>query len=388
MPAPKNKSAAPIEADLDHGPQRLQRVMAAAGIGSRRECEIIIQEGRVEVDGQIIATLGAKVDPQSQKVFVDGQRLVAEKLQYFMLNKPPGVISTNNDPSGRARVIDLIKTEQRVYNVGRLDQSSEGLILVTNDGELANRLTHPRYGIEKKYHVQVAGVPTSEQLRALEEGVYFAEGKAKATSAKFLRKIKTSSWIEIILAEGRNREIRRMLASVGHKVRTLKRVSIGPLKMGDLPVGAHRALSLQELKLIKRAAEGLAKPHSKSNKKKSVARKTSKTNERPTMGPRESQTDPRKSKQTSRPLVSKRSTTKSTPPKFTTKKGVGTRARGKSSEILSNADPVPSRKTPFDKPTENTAVENKPRVGKKNSFRDSAAVRGVSANRPVKRRKK
>ena len=137
------------------GPQRLQRVMAAAGIGSRRECEIIIEEGRVEVDGQIVVQLGVKVDPATQKVYVDGELLAIEPLQYFMLNKPPGVVSTSRDPSGRARVIDLIKTDKRVYNVGRLDQSSEGLILVTNDGELANRLTHPRYGIQKKYHVQV-----------------------------------------------------------------------------------------------------------------------------------------------------------------------------------------------------------------------------------------
>ena len=147
--APKKK----VPAKKDDGKQRLQRVMASAGIASRRECEIIIQEGRVEVDGQIIVKLGYKVDPNKQEIYVDAQKLRIEQLQYFILNKPPGVVSTANDPSGRPRVIDLIDTRNRVYNVGRLDQSSEGLILVTNDGELANRLTHPRYGIEKKYHV-------------------------------------------------------------------------------------------------------------------------------------------------------------------------------------------------------------------------------------------
>ena len=248
--------------------------MASAGVGSRRECELIIEEGRVEVDGNIVATLGARVDPIKQKIFVDGQRLVQEKLQYFMLNKPPGVVSTSRDPSGRVRVIDLIKTEKRVYNVGRLDQSSEGLILVTNDGELANRLTHPRYGIQKKYHVLVVGTPATSDLKALEKGVYLAEGKAKATSAKFLRKVKTSTWLEIVLAEGRNREIRRMLASIGNKVRTLKRVSIGPLKMGDLPIGAHRPLTVYELKALKRATEDGAAPPRR--KKKSV-RKTGST---------------------------------------------------------------------------------------------------------------
>jgi len=235
---------------------RLQRVMAAAGIGSRRECELIILEGRVEVDGQIVATLGVKVDPDQQKIFVDGERLTPERLEYFALNKPPGIVSTSRDPDGRARVIDLIKTQQRVYNVGRLDQSSEGLILITNDGELANQLTHPKFGIEKKYHVQVDGVPEAHQLRSLEEGIYIAEGKAKATSAKLLKKTGATSWLEIVLSEGRNREIRRLLAKIGHKVRTLRRVAIGPLKMGELPLGAHRRLTQQEVKMLKRSAAG------------------------------------------------------------------------------------------------------------------------------------
>ena len=251
--------------------QRLQRVMAAAGIGSRRECETIIEEGRVEVDGEIVVTLGSKVDPNKQTIKVDGSEVKQERLQYFMLNKPPGVLSTSNDPSGRIRVIDLIMTKNRVYNVGRLDQSSEGLILVTNDGELANRLTHPRYGVEKKYHVQVTGQPDVADLKTLVDGVYLAEGKAKASSAKFIRKGKESSWIEITLTEGRNREIRRLLAKIGHKVRTLKRVSIGPLKIKDLPSGAHRELTYTELNALKKATSG--KP---LRRKKSVGPKKSK----------------------------------------------------------------------------------------------------------------
>ncbi len=256
--------------------QRLQKFMASAGLGSRRECELIIQEGRVEVDGEVVITLGAKVDPERQKIFVDGQRLQTERLQYFMLNKPPGVVSTSSDPSGRARVIDLINTHQRVYNVGRLDQSSEGLILVTNDGDLANRLTHPRYGIEKKYHVLVDGVPARQQLKALEEGIFIAEGKAKATSAKLIRHSESKSWLEIVLAEGRNREIRRLLAKVGHKVRVLKRVAIGPLKLGELPVGAHRPLTPQELKSLKRAAAGLVTVKKPTRSKKPIRKFDSK----------------------------------------------------------------------------------------------------------------
>jgi 23S rRNA pseudouridine2605 synthase len=240
--------------------QRLQRVMASAGVGSRRECELIIEEGRVEVDGEVVMTLGAKVDPHKQVIYVDAQKLVIQRLQYFILNKPPGVLSTSKDPAGRPRVIDLIKTDKRVYNVGRLDQSSEGLILVTNDGDLANQLTHPRYGVEKKYHVQVVGVPAAADLRKLEEGVYIAEGLARASKAKFLKRAPSGCWLEITLAEGRNREIRRMLAGIGHKVRTLKRVSIGPLKLGDLPLGAHRPLSPMEIKMLKNASSEIPRP--------------------------------------------------------------------------------------------------------------------------------
>ena len=150
--------------------------MASAGIGSRRQCENIILEGRVSVDGETIVELGTKVDVTKQSVCVDAMELKLQRLQYFMLNKPPGIVSTSNDPSGRMRVIDLINTRNRVYNVGRLDKSSEGLILVTNDGDLANHLTHPRFGVEKKYHVQVVGHPNRESLQALTDGVYLAEG--------------------------------------------------------------------------------------------------------------------------------------------------------------------------------------------------------------------
>ncbi|MDB4381055.1 pseudouridine synthase, partial [Mariniblastus sp.] len=252
------------------GRLRLQRVMASAGVGSRRECELIIEEGRVEVDGQVVTTLGVKVDPDKQEIYVDAEKLTVQRLQYFILNKPPGILSTSNDPSGRPRVIDLIKTDKRVYNVGRLDQSSEGLILVTNDGELANQLTHPKYGVEKRYHVQVVGIPAAADLRKLEEGVYIAEGLARATKAKFLKRATGGCWLEIVLAEGRNREIRRMLAGIGHKVRTLKRVSIGPLRLGELPRGAHRALTSAEIKLLKKAPspEPLKKRRRPTKKKK------------------------------------------------------------------------------------------------------------------------
>ena len=277
--APK-KTGGPRATSAPGGPQRLQRVMASAGVGSRRECEIIIEEGRVQVDGQVVVTLGVKVDPEKQKIAVDGERLKIQRLQYFMLNKPPGIVSTASDPSGRLRVIDLIKTNLRVYNVGRLDQSSEGMILVTNDGELANRLTHPRYGIEKKYMVQVDGCPNRSALKQLEEGMFLAADgkhkavKAKAVQVKFVKRLKSNSWLEIVLDEGRNREIRRLLARIGHKVRVLRRVAIGPLRLGELPVGAHRELTLAELKALRKSVATVVGRKKKSPRKKAT-KKTS-----------------------------------------------------------------------------------------------------------------
>ena len=244
--------------------------MASAGIGSRRECETIILEGRVEVDGETVVELGTKVDITKQSVSVDAVELKIQKLQYFMLNKPPGIVSTSSDPSGRMRVIDLINTRNRVYNVGRLDKSSEGLILVTNDGDLANHLTHPRFGVEKKYHVQVVGHPNKESMQALIDGVYLAEGRAKATGAKYLKRVKDTSWIELVLQEGRNREIRRLLAKIGHKVLTLRRVSIGTLRLGELPVGAHRELTAIELRALKKTS-ATSKTKGRSAAKKSIA---------------------------------------------------------------------------------------------------------------------
>ncbi len=251
-------------------PQRLQRVLAAAGVGSRRECEQFILDGRVEVDGVIVTQLGTKVDPSKQKVRVDGVRLTQPQLQYYMLNKPPGVVSTASDPSGRVRVVDLIKTDSRVYNVGRLDQSSEGLILVTNDGDLANQLTHPRFGVEKKYLAFVVGCPDRDKLLQITQGIYLAEAKVRVANVRVKKRTKDGTWLEIILDEGRNREIRRILARIGHKVVRLKRVAIGPLNMGDLPLGMHRKLTPEEVQRLKRAAK------KKVSGTKSVTRRNSK----------------------------------------------------------------------------------------------------------------
>src|SRR4029079_14938431 len=182
--------------------ERLQKVLAAAGLGSRRRCEDLIREGRVEVDRQVVTELGTRVDASRQEIRVDGESLRPSKRLYFAVNKPVGVVSTNRDPSGRSRVIDLVPTDQRVFAVGRLDRSSEGLILVTNDGEFANRITHPRYGVEKTYLVRVAGAPDQRQLARLKRGVHLAEGYAKAQSIAVKRKHGQSTDLMIVLNEG------------------------------------------------------------------------------------------------------------------------------------------------------------------------------------------
>ncbi len=244
---------------------RLQKVLASHGSGSRRSCEQLILDGRVEVDGQVVDQLGVRVDPEKQKITLDGERLSLPKLQYFMLNKPAGVVSTAKDPAGRIRVIDLIKSDARVYNVGRLDKSSEGLILVTNDGDLANSLTHPRFGVEKKYHVLIAGRPDPEKLKQLKRGIQLAEAQANVLSVRIRKTMRDSTWLEMVLAEGRNREIRRLLAKIGHKVMQLRRVAIGPLPLGELPVGAYRPLTDVEVRKLKAVARKPASAERSSN---------------------------------------------------------------------------------------------------------------------------
>ena len=259
----------------------MQKVLAAAGVASRRECETLIEEGRVEVDGEVVSELGSRVDPAKQSIFVDGEPLAKQKLLYFAVHKPEGVVCTASDPSGRPRVIDLLPPDVgRVYNVGRLDMASEGLILLTNDGELANRLTHPRHGVEKLYHVQVQGVPTAETLAALRKGVYLAEGKAHFVNARVKSRRKSGAILEVVLDEGRNREIRRVLARVGHKVQRLTRVAVGPVRLGELPSGAYRPLTRDEVRRLQdasRASHSAPGPRKKKRRpsppKKAAAKK-------------------------------------------------------------------------------------------------------------------
>jgi 23S rRNA pseudouridine2605 synthase len=235
--------------------ERLNKILAHAGIGSRRRCDELIAAGRVSVEGRAVRELGAKVEP-AQDIRVDDQPIRAESRVYWLVNKPRGYLCTNHDPSGRPLAVDLVpKVQERVYTVGRLDEESEGLLLLTNDGDLANHLMHPRFGVDKTYLVQVAGSPSHDDMGRLLKGVWLSDGHVRARHVKKLRKQGESTWVEIVLCEGKNREIRRMLAKLGHKVMRLKRLAIGPVRIGHLRTGKARRLSPRELTILRSAAE-------------------------------------------------------------------------------------------------------------------------------------
>lgn len=240
---------------------RLQRLLAMAGVGSRRHCEEFITTGRVTVDGKTVTELGARVNPEAQEVRLDGERIKVARKVYYILNKPTGVLCTNADPRGRPRVVDLFpRTSERLFTVGRLDENSQGLLLVTNDGDLAHRLAHPRFHVEKTYRVQVAGIPSREIVGQLQEGMYFSEGRFAAKDARLVKSKGHSALLEIVLTEGQNREIRRLLAKVGHKVQRLTRVGLGPLKLGELPSGEFRRLNADEVRALHDLVAGRSKP--------------------------------------------------------------------------------------------------------------------------------
>ena len=229
-------------------PERLQKVLARAGLGSRRACEELIRDGRVTVNGEV-ADLGRRVAVGEDRVEVDGVRLpVDPDLAYYVLNKPAGVVTTARDPQRRPDVSHYYPRGARVFPVGRLDRDTEGLLILTNDGELANRLTHPRYGAEKEYLAEVEGDVGERALRRLERGVELEDGPARAASARRAAVSGGRTAVRVVMTEGRKREVRRMLEAVGLPVRRLVRVRIGPLRLRDLAPGEVRALDPLEVR--------------------------------------------------------------------------------------------------------------------------------------------
>ena len=240
--------------------QRLQKVLAAAGVNSRRKCEELILEGAVRVNRKVVDTLPVFVDPEKDVIVVNGRKIRAVRKVYFLLNKPKGVICTNSDPQGRVRAIDLVPVRERIFCIGRLEVDTAGLIILTNDTELANKLTHPRYGLAKTYVAEVKGQINERAAEKLKRGVWPAGGKGSRASIKILRRGIKDSLLEITVWQGANLQIRRILARVGLDVRSLQRTRIGKIDAKGLGVGKFRALTDDEVGYLKRAtADNLIK---------------------------------------------------------------------------------------------------------------------------------
>jgi 23S rRNA pseudouridine2605 synthase len=249
--------------------ERLQKIIAAAGVASRRKAEELITSGRVQVNGKMVTELGTKADPEQDHIRVDGKLLRGpERYSYIVLNKPRGYVTTVSDPEKRPTVMDLVRSVRgRVYPVGRLDWASEGLLLLTNDGELANALMKASSNVLKTYVVKVAGQPEEAKLEKLRRGVSIAEkgGRRVRTAPARIKLIREGDnpWLEVTIVEGRNRQIRKMFEEVGHHVEKIRRVQYGPLSL-DVPPGEFRSLSLQEVAQLKKAASGSKAPQERT----------------------------------------------------------------------------------------------------------------------------
>jgi 23S rRNA pseudouridine2605 synthase len=238
---------------------RLQKILSAAGVASRRHAEALIEAGRVTVNDVVVRTLGARADPARDVVAVDGERVAAGgPRRTLLLHKPRGVVSTVTDPEGRPTVRDLLAGHGvRLYPVGRLDLNSTGLLLLTDDGALAAALLHPRHALPRTYHAKVRGTPAMEALTRLRRGVRLDDGKTAPSRVRVLGRLPTKSWLEVTVFEGRQHLVRRMCAAVGHPVDKLARVRFGPVALGTLPIGAWRELDADEVARL-RAAAGLS----------------------------------------------------------------------------------------------------------------------------------
>jgi 23S rRNA pseudouridine2605 synthase len=237
--------------------ERLQKIMARAGLASRREAEQWILEGRVSVNGAVVRKLGTQADLSKDSIKVDGKRIKpAAAPLYFAFHKPAGVITTLNDPQRRPDLttfVEKLGSKKRIFPVGRLDYNSTGLLLLTNDGELARRLTHPRFGVRKLYRVKLSACPTEEELALLRKGIRLEDGMTAPARVRVVERLRKNAWVEIEVVEGRNRELRRMFEALHYFVEKLIRLRVGPIHLGSLPPGALRSLSEVEIKSLKQA---------------------------------------------------------------------------------------------------------------------------------------
>lgn len=232
---------------------RLSKILAEAGLASRRGSERLITEGRVTVNGQVVTAPGTTADPARDRIHVDGKPLPPpQPKRYLLLHKPRGYVTTRHDPQGRPVVLSLVREARaRLFPVGRLDFDAEGLLLLTNDGELANRLLHPRFGVPRVYEVEVAGRISPEELGRFRHGVVLEDGVAKPRDARLLRRMRTTTWLRLTFTEGRYREVKRFCAALGHRVVRLRRTQFGPLRLGLLAPGAVRPLSSAEVRHLR-----------------------------------------------------------------------------------------------------------------------------------------
>lgn len=231
---------------------RLQKFMAHAGAASRRKSEELIKEGRVKVNNNIVTEMGLVVDPNKDRVYLDGKRLNLENENiYIILNKPIGVVTTSSDEKGRINVVDLVDETKRVYPVGRLDIDTTGLVLLTNDGTLANILMHPKNNIYKTYIATVEGKPNARELNLLRNGLNLRDLKTSKAKVKILKNFDKDSIVEISIHEGKNHQVKRMFSYIGHEVKKLKRISIGKIELGNLEIGNYRYLNNEEVKYLK-----------------------------------------------------------------------------------------------------------------------------------------
>lgn len=257
-PAKRRKAPADVPQSDVHNPDgvRLQKLLASAGLGSRRACELLISQGRVEVDGQIVLELGTRVDPATQRIHVDGSRVILDDTKvYLAFNKPLGVVSTMSDDLGRASIADYLPPRnERLFHVGRLDADTEGLLLLTNDGDLAHRLQHPAYEVPKTYIAQVPGPVPRDLGKQLRAGVTLEDGVVTVDSFRLVDSLPGRAIVELVLHEGKKHVVRRLLAEVGHPVQSLARLQVGPILLGQLRPGRTRVLTAEEVGALYRAA--------------------------------------------------------------------------------------------------------------------------------------